>query len=1180
MTALVAAVRVSAATVTSANDYATTLQTSQSANHEVLFTTPSGISEGQTVTLTFGSGFTTTSIIEDDVDVADDGTEMTTAATCAGSEKASIALSSNILTVTICAGDGGAIAATSVVRIRIGTNATSSGTGANRITNPSTAANHFVTIGGTFSDSGAIVLPINSNSNAISVTATVPSVSIDSGVSCTQNCTPPPNQVDVTPPVISQIVVSNVTKTSATISWTTNEDSSSRVNYGLTDSFELGFVLDSALVKSHTISLAGLQEGKTYYFQVKSADVSNNIATSATQTFNTIDETAPVISNIVVTNITKSGATVSWSTNEAATGTIDYGLTTAYGATQTSATLATSHTFILSGLQSNSTYHFRVKSQDASSNLATSSDQTFVTLANLPPTNVAGLTITSGDKTLTLNWTNPAEDDFAGVRVLRCLSGFPNGPTDSSCVVVLNNSTSQTLVQTNLTNKTAYYFGVFAKDTASQFASGALISGQPSAPEIEVLSVCGDQVCSATESASSCSADCSAPPAVQPGQPGSVCGDNVCTAPETATSCSADCAVQTTQPGVPPSTTVGSSCGNGICDQSESTFICSSDCKTVEPTAPGSGAGTLTFADVQITVGIGTIQLSSTNGYIEVLPRTPMLIRVPANTLGTGVDRVTLAIGADSYILRPVTQVSRSSVSASIVVAASTETASVLFYEADVLTPSELSLNPVTVFVEYTNGQTKNVSSFLRVVAPGITYEIIDGEETGMAGTTVTLYQGPGNGLVWDGSPYGAQNPTTSTTNGSFAWYVPNGLYFVHAERDMYASIDTPVLDVKNNIVNPRILMTSLVKEEESPLQTATEAVLATVVNQGTVKQITATIQKISESKAVQAVTESLETVRSIPAVQTAADVSVPTLVVSAGSSVIVLTAAFDFLPFVQYLFTAPVLFFGRRKRKSFGVIFNAVSKEPIGLAVVRLYQVKDEQELPGKLVKSRVTDKGGRFFFLVQPGLYRLTVTKSGFQFPTQHLKEKKEDVQFIDLYHGELLRVTDADAVITPNIPLDPSVAAEFHEPKSIQWHARLRVIQHSIALFGVIASIVLAIIRPNVLAAAMVLLQIGIYLLVQRLAKPRKPKSWGIVYDKNTGRPVANVVARIFEPKYNKLLETQVTDAKGRYSFLLGPAEYYAVFEKEGYRSTQVNPIDFRKDKEAKDFSMDVNLFTKAT
>ncbi|MEK7451787.1 MAG: carboxypeptidase-like regulatory domain-containing protein, partial [Patescibacteria group bacterium] len=345
----------------------------------------------------------------------------------------------------------------------------------------------------------------------------------------------------------------------------------------------------------------------------------------------------------------------------------------------------------------------------------------------------------------------------------------------------------------------------------------------------------------------------------------------------------------------------------------------------------------------------------------------------------------------------------------------------------------------------------------------GYTHEIIDGEEAILNQTQVTLYSViGGQEIVWDGSPFGQMNPMTSTLNGTLAWYVPNGQYRVHAEKDGYKPLNTAVFTVSNFIATPRVVMIPLQKKEIVSQETANASVIP-LTTQAVVKSFKKTVKTIAAIPAVQTINQGVEAVREIPGVQTAAQASLPTLAVSAGASVVVMSVAFDFLPFIQYLFTAPFLFFGRKKRKGFGVIYNAISKEPIGLAVVRLFQLQNEQDLIGKLVKSRVTDRGGRFFFLVQPGMYRLTITKNGFQFPSEHMKGKKEDVQYIDLYHGEHVKVAEKDAVLTPNIPLDPSTADQYHEPKQIILRARLQFIQHIVALSGTVASFVFAIIRP---------------------------------------------------------------------------------------------------------------------
>jgi hypothetical protein len=96
--------------------------------------------------------------------------------------------------------------------------------------------------------------------------------------------------------------------------------------------------------------------------------------------FNTTpDTTPPVISNVTATNIGDTSADITWDTDEAATSTVHYGTTTAYGSTETVAGYTTSHSVGLSGLSALTTYHYKVVSEDSSSNSSESGDNTFTT---------------------------------------------------------------------------------------------------------------------------------------------------------------------------------------------------------------------------------------------------------------------------------------------------------------------------------------------------------------------------------------------------------------------------------------------------------------------------------------------------------------------------------------------------------------------------------------------------------------------------------------------------------------------------------------------------------------------------------------------------------------------------------------------------------------------------------
>ena len=76
-------------------------------------------------------------------------------------------------------------------------------------------------------------------------------------------------------PEITYVSVPNITSTTATITWTTNTASDSRVNYGTNTT--LGKTAhDSSKVNNHNILLEGLTPGTIYYFEVKSTDASGN----------------------------------------------------------------------------------------------------------------------------------------------------------------------------------------------------------------------------------------------------------------------------------------------------------------------------------------------------------------------------------------------------------------------------------------------------------------------------------------------------------------------------------------------------------------------------------------------------------------------------------------------------------------------------------------------------------------------------------------------------------------------------------------------------------------------------------------------------------------------------------------------------------------------------------------
>jgi parallel beta-helix repeat protein len=207
-----------------------------------------------------------------------------------------------------------------------------------------------------------------------------------------------------TPPTISAVGVNVITSSAATIVWTTNVAANSQVEYGTTVNYGQSTPVDASLVTSHSVALSGLASSTLYHYHVKSTNSSNLQATSGDFTFTTsAAATPPVITAVAASSITSSSATITWTTNFASSSQADYGTTASYGqSTPLNSSMVTSHSVGLSGLTASTLYHYRVKSSDASNNLATSGDFTFTTSAGS----------TSGS--LTVSITAPAQGATVG----------------------------------------------------------------------------------------------------------------------------------------------------------------------------------------------------------------------------------------------------------------------------------------------------------------------------------------------------------------------------------------------------------------------------------------------------------------------------------------------------------------------------------------------------------------------------------------------------------------------------------------------------------------------------------------------------------------------------------------------------------------------------------------------
>ena len=203
--------------------------------------------------------------------------------------------------------------------------------------------------------------------------------------------------------------------------------------------------------------------------------------TSQTPKFDALQDYAssvpPAISDVTVTDRSASGATISWTTSEPSSSQVEYGLGTAYGsASPPDPTPVTLHSVRLTGLPTDTLYHFQVTSARATGPAVSSSDSSFSTDVR-PPVLVAVAPTHIQATSVTISWTT---DKPTNGRVdYEAVGEMIRSVTDP----VLSSSHSITLP--NLAPGTAYRYTVTSTDAAGNSSSSGSLSGTTAAAAVD-----------------------------------------------------------------------------------------------------------------------------------------------------------------------------------------------------------------------------------------------------------------------------------------------------------------------------------------------------------------------------------------------------------------------------------------------------------------------------------------------------------------------------------------------------------------------------------------------------------------------------------------------------------------------------------------------------------------------
>ena len=286
-------------------------------------------------------------------------------------------------------------------------------------------------------------------------------------------------------------------------------------------------------------------------------------------------------------------------------------------------------------------------------------------------------------------------------------------------------------------------------------------------------------------------------------------------------------------------------------------------------------------------------------------------------------------------------------------------------------------------------------------------------------------------------------------------------------------------------------------------------------------------------------------------AVATSAGVAVST----ASGIVAMATSGVSWVNYLQFLVKNLLVFLGiKRRARPWGTVYNAVTKQPLAFAKVKLLGPDR------RVLEMHITDRAGRYGFLAdaETGLdsgkdFQMEPARNGFRFPSHYVTRTSDPILYPKVYNGGVISMFGNEPIAF-DIPLDPvtrindrglgkSVSASLHN-----MFTRVSGAIFWIALVTVPTSYLL---NPNLINLVMLIIFVGLNMLM--FVGDLQQRPYGVVLSSTSKHPLPYALITLHDEDSGARKAFTVSDHRGRY-FLLSEK---GSFKLSAFSPAQIMP-----------------------